>query len=636
MSECRIGFFTADAIETSWMSLGIVRDRNGYFYSVEFSPDGQVFSESSRIDSHFELPPIEFIKSRQYAELEDGTFLSPINEKELTSCSAVTATLVNCRVDQPEWTYVEKALNNCLRHSRVAFVNGTIFTTTLITGKAVKLKLEVSLRQPKLFVMTNMTKITYVHAKNAEMVIEYPSFKGPVEMLKKYITYSFFNSEKIPTALDPPPDPNKRNIHPKGCVITGADGSGRGFLVRHVADLLKFKFLEINAENFQSTQVTFPQLNVRIGPKTIVLLRNFDLHIQGNQTPFERRVVNQLATLIDKTSQVFFAMTVVSKDTLPDSIVSCRRLGYSLSIPPLSNADLNTIMGGKFSHRAIDAAVGLQISAIVNATDDNDIFEAVSVANQGSIQGSVAKTSWDDIGGLSETKRIVREAVEWPITRAKDLREFGIKPPRGVLLYGPPGCGKTMIARAIATSLSSSFFSISAASVFQMYLGESERVVRELFALARQKSPAVIFIDEIDAMVGKRGQVTGVSERVLSTFLNEMDGVSSLEDIVVVAATNRKDSLDEALCRPGRFDCLVEVLPSQTISDVEAILKVCVRNMPVSESTIAEVSRLIPLGSSGAEIDNWCREAALCALNSGSDTIEPTHFQSVLSTQRAA
>ena len=634
MNECRIGFFTADAVETSWMSLGIVRDRNGYFYSVEFYPDQQIFAESTRIDSRFELPPIDFIRSRRYAELQDGTFLSPIDEKELTSCSAVTATLLHCKIDQPEWMYVEKALNGYLRHSRVAIVNGTIFTTTLITGKVIKLKLEVSLRQPKLFVLTNTTRITYIQGTNAENVIEYPSFHGPVETLKRYVTFSLFNSDKVPTALDPPPDPHKRNIHPKGCIITGAEGSGRGFLVKHVADLLKTKFLEINAEHFHSTQVTFPQLNVQISPKTIVLLRNFDLHIQGTQTSFERRIVNQLANLIDNSKQVFFAMTVISRDSLPDSLVSCRRLGFSLSIPPLSNVDLKTIMGGRFQQKAIDAAVGLQIADIVNSVDDNDIFEAVSVANQGSIQGSVAQTSWDDIGGLSETKRIVREAVEWPITRAKDLREFGIKPPRGVLLYGPPGCGKTMIARAIATSLSSSFFSISAAAVFQMYLGESERVVRELFALARQKSPAVIFIDEIDAMVGKRGSVTGVSERVLSTFLNEMDGVSSLEDIVVVAATNRKDSLDEALCRPGRFDCLVEVLPSQTVEDIRAILKVCVRKMPVSEETIEEVARLIPIGSSGAEVDNWCREAALCALNSGSETIKTSHFQTVLARGR--
>ena len=612
------------------MSLGIVRDRNGYFYSVELIPDSQVFCESSRNESRFELPANEFIKSRNYAELEDGTFVSPIDDNELSTCSAVTATLINRRVDQPEWTYVEKALSGYLRHHRVAFVNGTLFTTRLITGKTVQLKLDVTSRQPKLFILTSTTRITYVHGENAENVVEYPSLKGPVEMLKKYVIFSLFNSNKIPGPLDRPSDGNKRNIHPKGCIISGSEGSGRGFLVKHVADLLKLRFMEIDAESFQSHLVTFPQLSVTISPKTIVLLKNFDMHLEGTQSSFERRIVNQLSNLIDRSAQVFFAMTVISKDTIPDSLVSCKRLGFTLSIPPLSNIDLHTILGSKFDQSVIDAAVGLHISDIVHANDASDIYEAISIENQSSIQGSVAKTDWSDIGGLSETKRIVREAVEWPIARAKELKEFGIKPPRGVLLYGPPGCGKTMIARAIATSLSSSFFSISAAAVFQMYLGESERVIRELFALARQKSPAVIFIDEIDAMVGKRGNVTGVSERVLSTFLNEMDGISTLSDVVVVAATNRKDSLDEALCRPGRFDCLVEVLPSQTIEDVEAIFKVCARKMPVSESTINEISKFIPIGSSGAEIDNLCREAALCALNMNSHEILPAHFLKVI------
>jgi transitional endoplasmic reticulum ATPase len=302
-----------------------------------------------------------------------------------------------------------------------------------------------------------------------------------------------------------------------------------------------------------------------------------------------------------------------------------------LIVPPLSNADLRAIFAGKFDQNIVDAAAGLPLSKVIHATSADDIYDASSVEH---IHASVAQTQWEDIGGLAATKSLVRESVEWPLTRKKEFQEFGVQPPRDILLYGPPGCGKTMIARAIATSLSSSFFAISAASVFQMYLGESERVVRELFALARQKAPAVIFIDEIDTMVGKRGQATGVSERVLSTFLNEMDGITMLTDVIVVAATNREKALDEALCRPGRFDCLIEMKPPQTESDIREVLAICTRKMPLQHRVVEEVAKIIQIGTSGAEIDNFCREAALRALNDDAEVVTLEHFREVISRVR--
>lgn len=633
MNTCQLGFYTIDALESKWGSKAIIRDRNGIFFSVVLYPDSQVFSESSSISSNVELPSNDFIKKRSYAELLDGSFISVIEQREIIQCQNLKIKILDGKFKQPEWTFIERHLSNCLRNQNVAFVNGTILTLPSINGKVLRLELESSSRMSKFFVITPTTKFSFVHANYANDVILYPSFVECMEKLKTYVNFSVFGEAEKPKLVLFGPKIVKQkneNIHPKGCILCGAEGSCRRYLTKALTDSIDFRFMEINAEDLDSTQVTFYKLTERIEPKTIVLLRNFDMHFTGENTQFEQRIVSQLGYLIDNSQQVFFIMTAISKDTIPNFLLSPTRLSFYMVIPPLSLKDIKFIFGDKFTKEILDFSVGLSTKQIIRYKNDGEI----TCEQKNLIKGTVAQTFWDDIGGLSETKKAVREAVEWPLIKKNDFRRFGIRPPRGVLLYGPPGCGKTMIARAIATTLSSSFFSISGASVFQMYLGESERVIRELFSLASQKAPSVIFIDEIDAMVGKRGKVTGVSERVLSTFLNEMDGITSLTDVIVVAATNRIDALDDALCRPGRFDALIEVKPTQNINDIKEILTVCTRKMPLEEDVINEVSKIIQIGSTGAEIDNYCREAALLALKEGKTVVSVKHFQSIINKYR--
>ena len=168
---------------------------------------------------------------------------------------------------------------------------------------------------------------------------------------------------------------------------------------------------------------------------------------------------------------------------------------------------------------------------------------------------------WEEIGGLEEPKQELMESVEWPLKYASLFRHMGATPPKGILLYGPPGTGKTLLAKAVATESEANFISVKGPEFLSKWVGESEKAVRETFRKARQAAPCVIFLDEIDAIAPVRGTSSdsGVTERVISQILTEMDGLESLHNVVVIAATNRPDIMDPALMRPGRFDRLGDV-----------------------------------------------------------------------------
>lgn len=234
-------------------------------------------------------------------------------------------------------------------------------------------------------------------------------------------------------------------------------------------------------------------------------------------------------------------------------------------------------------------------------------------------------TSFASIGGLEDVKTKLQQAVEWPLKHATTFERLGLKPPRGILLYGPPGCAKTSLVRAIAAGTSAAFLPLDTASLYSCYVGEAERILRSLFSRARANRPCVLFLDEIDAMVHKRemgggaasggGDAHSLEARILSTLLNEMDGMVSSQGLLVVAATNRLDMLDEALLRPGRFDQIIYVPPPDAASRL-AILQLHTRGMlatPDAPETIAGLRTLADKLEryTGADIANLCRETAL-------------------------
>ena len=237
---------------------------------------------------------------------------------------------------------------------------------------------------------------------------------------------------------------------------------------------------------------------------------------------------------------------------------------------------------------------------------------------------------WSDIGGLAEIKREIQEAVELPLKKPELFEKMGIRPIKGILLYGPPGTGKTMMAKAVANECEANFISISGAQVLTKYVGESEKSVREIFKKARQAAPCVLFIDEIDAIAVKRtGRGEGgtlVTERIVDTLLTEMDGLRSLKNVVVIAATNRPDMLDPALMRAGRFDRFMEITPPDEAARLE-IFKIATAKMPMDKDISLRDLAKVTDGYTGADIDNLVREAGMTAIREGAKKATTRHFE---------
>ncbi|XP_044079994.1 ATPase family protein 2 homolog [Neovison vison] len=248
----------------------------------------------------------------------------------------------------------------------------------------------------------------------------------------------------------------------------------------------------------------------------------------------------------------------------------------------------------------------------------------------------VPNVSWSDIGGLENIKLKLKQAVEWPLKHPESFIRMGIQPPKGILLYGPPGCSKTMIAKALANESGLNFLAIKGPELMNKYVGESERAVRELFRKARAVAPSIIFFDELDALAVERGSSSGagnVADRVLAQLLTEMDGVEQLKDVTILAATNRPDRIDKALMRPGRIDRIIYV-PLPDAATRREIFNLQFHSMPISNDVDLDELILQTDTYSGAEVIAVCREAALLALEEDiqANCITRRHFTQALST----
>jgi len=251
----------------------------------------------------------------------------------------------------------------------------------------------------------------------------------------------------------------------------------------------------------------------------------------------------------------------------------------------------------------------------VTMGDFMNAFKDIVPSGMREIYVEVPEVKWEDIGGLEDAKQELREVVEWPLKYGEYYRSVGIQPPKGILLFGPPGTGKTLLAKAVATESGANFIAIRGPEVLSKWVGESERAVREIFRKARQYAPTVIFFDEIDAIAPTRGLSTdtNVIERIVSQFLTEMDGVEKLDNVVVIAATNRPDIIDPALLRPGRLEKLIYVPPPDLKSRSE-ILMVHTRIMRLGDDVRLDEIAARTEGFTGADIAALVREAGLLSI----------------------
>ncbi|MCK4458576.1 MAG: CDC48 family AAA ATPase, partial [Methanosarcinales archaeon] len=241
----------------------------------------------------------------------------------------------------------------------------------------------------------------------------------------------------------------------------------------------------------------------------------------------------------------------------------------------------------------------------------------------------IPHVSWEDVGGLDVARQELQEIIEWPLKEPGRFEKMGITPPKGILLYGPPGTGKTLLAKAAASESNANFISVNGPQLLSKWIGESEKAIRETFKKAKQVAPAIIFFDELDALAPVRGTDTSrVTDRVLNQLLTEMDGLQSLQEVVVVAATNRPDIVDPALIRPGRFDRLVYAgVPTK--EGREEVLKIHTKKMPLSGVNISELAELAE-GYVGSDLESLCREAGMLAMREDFDYVEMRHFEEAL------
>lgn len=461
---------------------------------------------------------------------------------------------------------------------------------------------------------------------------------------------------------------------PKGVLLRGPPGCGKTLLARAVANESEAHFISINGPEIMSkfygeSEKKLRKIFIEAEEKSpsIVFIDEIDAIAPKRETvtgEVERRVVAQLLALMDGLHSRG-KVIVIGATNRPNSLdPALRRPGrfdreIEIKVPNekgrreifqihTRNMPLNSKISLKEFSSITHGFVGADISAVCREAAmsalrrylprinleaefiDPELLEEIEVIKDDFEQAlkevlpsgirevfvEVPNVNWNEVGGLDELKQKLVEAVDWPISNPKIFKRMGIRPPKGILLYGPPGCGKTLLARAVATESKANFISIKGPELLSKWVGESEKAIREVFRKAKMAAPCIIFFDEFDSVAPSRGRHTsdsGVTEKVLSQFLTELDGLESMKDIVVIAATNRPDILDPALIRPGRIDRILLVPAPEKESRME-ILKIFTAGMPLSTGLKLEEIIDFTEGFSGADIETMCREAAMSAL----------------------
>ncbi|XP_040904943.1 ATPase family protein 2 homolog [Toxotes jaculatrix] len=482
---------------------------------------------------------------------------------------------------------------------------------------------------------------------------------------------------------------------PRGVLLYGPPGTGKTMIARAIANEVGAHMTVINGPEIMSkfygeTEARLRQIFTEASQRqpAIIFIDELDALCpkrEGAQNEVEKRVVASLLTLMDgigaedHSGQLLVLGATNRPHALDPALRRPGRFDKELEVGVPGAAERAEILQKQLSlvpcsataeelMRLADAAhgyVGADLAAVCKEAgllalrralggshqpSDQQLMGTVTVTLQDlqwamsvvkpsamrEVAIDVPKVRWSDVGGMEEVKLKLKQAVEWPLRHPEAFTRMGIQPPKGVLLYGPPGCSKTMIAKALANESGLNFLAIKGPELLSKYVGESERAVREVFRKARAVAPSIVFFDEIDALASERGSSSGpggVGDRVLAQLLTEMDGIEQLQDVTVLAATNRPDMIDKALMRPGRLDRIVYV-PLPDAPTRWEIFSLQFRNMPVAQNVSLDELVTRTNKYSGAEITAVCREAALLALQEDikAQHIEARHFESALNT----
>jgi transitional endoplasmic reticulum ATPase len=536
-----------------------------------------------------------------------------------------------------------------------------------------------------------LVKVKEEAAKEIEMEgprVSYEDIGGLKEELEKV-------KEMIQLPIKHPKIFDRLGIDPpKGVLLHGPPGTGKTLIAKAVANESGANFYTINGPEIMSKFYGQSEENLRKifeeaekNAPSIIFIDEIDAiapkrsEVHGE---VERRVVSQMLTLMDGLKGRG-KLIVIGATNIPDVLdPALRRPGrfdreiridapdrngrreilqiHTRGMPMKKDVNLDDLADFTYGYVGADLAALARESAMnalrrylpeidlekpiptnvlekmeVTMEDFKNAHRGIEPSAMREFLIEVPKVTWDDVGGLKEVKQQLKEAVEWPLTQPEVFKRMGIEAPHGILLYGPPGTGKTLLAKAVAHESKANFISIKGPEVMSKWVGESEKAVRELFKKARQVAPTIVFLDELDSIAPKRGTYSGshVTDSVVNQLLTSIDGLESMEGVVVIAATNRPDIIDQGLLRPGRFDRLVLIYAPDEKARLE-ILKIHTKGMPLASDVVLKELANVCENYSGADIDALCREAAMLAIREDSKAKKVTkkHFNEAMQVVR--